>query len=65
MESLIKTKPDTAGYFALGKIHDDLKLYDKAIEYYRKGNNLKNNRLRFDKEQHIKKINSIINIFNR
>lgn len=65
MDNLIETKPDTAGYFALGKIHDDLKLYDKAIEYYHKGNNLKNKKLRFDKKQHIKKINSIINIFNK
>ena len=64
MEGIVQKKPDAAGYFALGKIHDDLKTFEKAIIYYRKGNDLKNRRIKFDKEEYIKKISSIIDIFD-
>ena len=65
MESLIQKQPDVTGYFALGKIHDDLKNFEKAIDYYRKGNVLKNKRVKFHEEQYKKRINSIIDIFDK
>ena len=65
MKTLVNKKPNVAGYFALGKIYDDLKSYDNAIVNYRKGNELKNQRIRFNKEKYIEKIDSIINIFNK
>ena len=53
-----------SGYFSLGKIHDDLKDFEKAIGYYRKGNLLKNKRVKFNEKQYKKRINSIIKIFD-
>jgi len=65
MEKIILKKSDATGYFALGKIHDDLKDFEKAIGYYRKGNHLKNKRVKFNEEQYQERIDSIINIFDK
>ena len=65
MEKIILKKPDVTGYFALGKIYDDLKIFEKAIDYYRKGNHLRNKRVKFNEEQYKKRINSIIKIFDK
>ena len=65
MKILVDQKTTSAGYFALGKIYDDLKSYDNAIDNYRKGNALKNQRIRFDKEKHIAQIDLIIDTFNK
>ena len=64
LEIVINDKPGYLGYFTLGKIYNDLKIYDKAIEYYRKANNIRDIKINFDKTEHTNRVNSIIEVFN-
>jgi len=50
-------------FFALGKTHNDLKLYDKAFDYYQKGNTIRNNMFPFDSEAFAAKTNKIMDLF--
>ena len=49
--------------FALGKVYDDLKIYDKAFSYYKSANELKN--VEFDIETHTKGITRLIQTFSK
>jgi tetratricopeptide (TPR) repeat protein len=50
--------------FALGKIHHDLGIFDKAFEYYRHGNKLERNKHKFSIEGHVKYVSRIIEKFS-
>lgn len=49
--------------FALGKVYDDLKMYDKAFAYYKSANELKN--VEFDIETHTEGITQLIHTFSK
>jgi tetratricopeptide (TPR) repeat protein len=51
--------------FTLGKIYDDLGDYDKAFRYYKKANEIKNNRIDYNANEHSIFIDRIINIFSK
>jgi len=65
LETLVDKKKDASGYFGLGKIHNDLRDYEKAIDSYRKGNSIRNSQMHYDREIETKKIDNIINIFSQ
>lgn len=49
-------------HFALGKMHDDLKLYDRAFEHFHSGNALYHGRLHFDRgalEDYVKSMKKV------
>jgi Tfp pilus assembly protein PilF len=50
--------------FALGKIHDDVGLFEKAFEYYHLGNDLKYRKRRFDVASHIQYVTRIMETFS-
>lgn len=52
-------------HFALGKIHDDCRLYDRAFGHYAAANALRKEQVQFDREQHIRYVDSLIDTFSR
>jgi tetratricopeptide (TPR) repeat protein len=50
--------------FALGKIHDDLGLFEEAFEYYRIGNSLERSKHAFDPDSYTEYISRIIRTFS-
>lgn len=70
MQKLIATHGDKLEniewlYFALGKAHDDNKLYDKAFAYYRKANAIRNKKLSFDPLSISNAVDNYIRVFNK
>ena len=61
-----QTLSDTVSlHFALGKIYDDRKEYDKAFEHYEAGNALMRQPIKFDRDKHATYIDDIISVFSR
>lgn len=52
-------------FFTLGKIYQDCSLYDDAFSCFRQGNELQDDKLRFDEEALIRDVTSVINFCTR
>ena len=63
LENIITLKENSFGYYALGKMYNDLGQYKTAFSNYKKANDIRSKKIIFNKELLSKKIDSIINIF--
>lgn len=52
-------------YFALGKIYDDSGLYDRAFEYFRQANQIRNSFVSYKPAEVVKMTDSIIEVFSQ
>lgn len=64
-EKTDKEQNTTALSFALGKIHDDIKLWDAAFEYYARGNRLRNAEYDYNREEEEDYYAKLIETFSR
>lgn len=49
--------------FALGKVYDDCRLYDKAFAHYQHANALKRSQVAFDGQSHVAEVSGLINTY--
>ena len=63
LESNVEKKIHNLAFYSLGKVHDDLKNFQKAAFYYKKANDIRNRRMNFDKTEYKNKIDSIKDVF--
>ncbi|MFL2555291.1 MAG: sulfotransferase [Gammaproteobacteria bacterium] len=65
LEGVIKNKENLFGFYALGKMYNDLGEYDKAFSNYKKANDIRSKKINFESELYSRKIDSIINVFTK
>jgi tetratricopeptide (TPR) repeat protein len=60
----LSPRDTVALHFALGKMHDDCRAYDRAFEHYAAANALKREQVRFDREMHARYVDSLIEAYS-
>ena len=64
-DTKIENKIKSELAFALGKAYEDIKDYKKSFKYYKEGNDLRKNNLKFSFEEEKVKFEKIQNFFNK
>lgn len=70
METLLRRKilepsASMAIEFALGKVYDDCRDYDRAFGHYASGNAIKHERVSYDRELHAQRVDALVDVFDK